>query len=92
MPFINCCLINLQDMLDNGTVLNEIKIESPKSFQTACNLTIQFMFGLASMMYGGKTIPIHALSKYLKITEDKFKEKYKDEDIVKQLLADELKS
>lgn len=92
MPFINCCLINLQDMLDNGTVLNEIKIESPKSFQTACNLTIQFMFWLASMMYGGKTIPIHALSKYLKITEDKLKEKYKDENIVKQLLADELKS
>ena len=93
MPFINCMNINLYDMLDNWTVMNWIKIESPKWFLTACNLTIQIIFWITSMCYWWKTIPIDALSKYLKLSEDKLREKIWDnEELVQKLLYDELKA
>lgn len=55
-PMFNCCLINLEDMLNNGTVINGKKIDSPKSFQVACTVTTQIIAQVASGQYGGQTI------------------------------------
>ena len=54
-PIFNCCLINIKDMLDNGTVMNGKMIESPKSFQVACTVTTQIIAAVASNQYGGNT-------------------------------------
>ncbi len=67
----NCCLINIQDMLDNGTVINEKMVESPKSFSTACTVTTQIMAQVASNQYGGQSITIKHLAPYLRRTYDK---------------------
>lgn len=55
-PMFNCCLINLQDMLTNGTVINGKKIDTPKSFQVACTVTTQIIAQVASGQYGGQSI------------------------------------
>ena len=55
-PMFNCCLINLQDMLMNGTVINGKKIDTPKSFQVACTVTTQIIAQVASGQYGGQSI------------------------------------
>ncbi len=55
-PMFNCCLINLEDMLKNGTVINGKKIDSPKSFQVACTVTTQIIAQVASAQYGGQSI------------------------------------
>lgn len=67
----NCCLINIQDMLDNGTAINGVDIESPKSFQVACNVVTQIMASIASNQYGGQSVNIKHLGKYLRKTYDK---------------------
>lgn len=55
-PMFNCCLINLEDMLTNGTVINGKKIDSPKSFRVACTVTTQIIAQVASGQYGGQSI------------------------------------
>ena len=55
-PMFNCCLINLEDMLQNGTVINGKKIDTPKSFQVACTVTTQIIAQVASGQYGGQSI------------------------------------
>lgn len=55
-PMFNCCLVNLKDMLDNGTVINGKKIDTPKSFQVACTVTTQIIAQVASAQYGGQSI------------------------------------
>lgn len=55
-PMFNCCLINLEDMLANGTVINGKKIDTPKSFQVACTVTTQIIAQVASGQYGGQSI------------------------------------
>lgn len=65
-PIFNCCLINIGDMLDNGTVMNGKMIESPKSFRTACTITTQIMAAVASNQYGGQSVDIKHLGKYLR--------------------------
>ena len=55
-PMFNCCLINLEDMLMNGTVINGKKIDSPHSFQVACTVTTQIIAQVASGQYGGQSI------------------------------------
>ena len=55
-PMFNCCLINLEDMLTNGTVINGKKIDTPKSFQVACTVTTQIIAQVASGQYGGQSI------------------------------------
>ncbi|MDD7305247.1 MAG: anaerobic ribonucleoside-triphosphate reductase [Peptoniphilaceae bacterium] len=70
-PIFNCCLVNMADMLDNGTVVNGKTIESPKSFQVACNVMTQIIAQIASNQYGGQSINIACLSKYLKVSYDK---------------------
>ena len=71
-PIFNCCLINIGDMLDNGTVMNGKMIESPKSFQVACTVTTQIIAAVASNQYGGQSVDVSHLGKYVRKTKDKF--------------------
>lgn len=72
-PIFNCCLINIGDMLDNGTVMNGKLIESPKSFQVACTVMTQIIASVASSQYGGQSVDICHLGKYLRRSYEKFK-------------------
>lgn len=72
-PIFNCCLINIGDMLDNGTVMNGKMIESPKSFQVACTVMTQIIACVASNQYGGQSVDICHLGKYLRRSYDKFR-------------------
>ncbi len=98
-PIFNCCLINISDMLDNGTVMNGKMIESPKSFQVACTVTTQIIAAVASNQYGGQSVDLKHLGKYLRKSYIKFKEeleeKYKDKlsnDIIEDLVQTRLKA
>lgn len=71
-PIFNCCLVNIQDMLDNGTVMNGKLIESPKSFQTACTIVTQIIASVASSQYGGQSVNVAHLGKYLRRTKEKY--------------------
>lgn len=73
-PMFNCCLINLKDMLDNGTVINGKKIDSPKSFQVACTVTTQIIAQVASGQYGGQSINgvDRILAPYVRKSYDKY--------------------
>lgn len=73
----NCCLVNLKDMLENGTVINKKKIETPKSFQTACTIATQIVQQIASAQYGGQTISVSHLAPYVRYSYNKYYEKYK---------------
>ena len=72
-PIFNCCLINIGDMLDNGTVMNGKLIESPKSFQVACTVTTQIIACVASNQYGGQSVDMSHLGKYLRRSREKFR-------------------
>ncbi len=72
----NCCLINIGDMLDNGTVMNAKLIESPKSFQVACTVMTQIISAVASSQYGGQSVDIKHLGKYLRKSADKYRRHY----------------
>ena len=74
-PIFNCCLINIGDMLDNGTAMNGKMIESPKSFQVACTVTTQIIAAVASNQYGGQSVDLKHLGKYLRRSHDKFKKR-----------------
>ncbi len=100
-PIFNCCLINISDMLENGTVMNGKLIESPKSFQVACTVTTQIIAAVASNQYGGQSVDMRHLGKYLRKSYEKFErklsEKYKKilskeqiAEIAKDRLKDEL--
>ena len=97
-PIFNCCLINISDMLDNGTVMNGKLIECPKSFQVACTVTTQIIAAVASNQYGGQSVDLRHLGKYLRKSYEKFKkelsEKYKDklpEEIIEEIANDRVK-
>lgn len=70
-PIFNCCLVDMKDILDNGTVVNGKMIETPKSFQVACNVMTQIIAQVASNQYGGQSIDISCLSKYLRVSYEK---------------------
>ena len=98
-PIFNCCLINISDMLDNGTVMNGKMIESPKSFQVACTVTTQIIAAVASNQYGGQSVDLIHLGKYLRKSYNKFKKeiesKYKGkipDDIIEGIVQDRLKA
>lgn len=78
-PIFNCCLINIKDMLENGTVMNGKMIESPKSFQTACTITTQIIASVASSQYGGQSVNMAHLGKYLRRTKDKYVKQCEEE-------------
>ena len=102
-PIFNCCLINIKDMLDNGTSINGKMIESPKSFQVACTVTTQIIAAVASNQYGGQSVNIKHLGKYLFKSRQKFAAQLEEEfgdtvsaDVKERMVAirlrDELKS
>ena len=98
-PIFNCCLIDIGNMLDNGTVMNGKMIESPKSFQVACTVTTQIIAAVASNQYGGQSVDMIHLGKYLRKSYNKFKkeieEKYGDKlksDIIEDLVQTRLKA
>ena len=68
----NCCLINIGDMLDNGTVINKRLVESPKSFQVACTVMTQIIAQVASSQYGGQSVDIRHLGKYLRRSKERY--------------------
>ncbi len=91
-PMFNCCLVNLEDMFLNGTVINEKLVEEPKSFGTACTVATQIIAQVSSNQYGGQSITIKHLAKYLKVTEEKafnhYLELLDDENLAKKLALD----
>ena len=75
----NCCLINLEDMLQNGTVISETFIEKPHSFATACNITTQIIAQVASNQYGGQSITLSHLAPFVDISRQKYKKLVEEE-------------
>lgn len=97
-PIFNCCLINIGDMLDNGTVMNGKLIESPKSFQVACTVMTQIIACVASNQYGGQSVDLRHLGKYLRRSREKFRKHMSyecagqvDEATLERLVNDRLK-
>ena len=75
----NCCLVNLEDMLQNGTVISETMIEKPHSFSTACNIATQAIAQIASSQYGGQSISLAHLAPFVQVSREKFIEQVKEE-------------
>ena len=101
----NCCLVNLEDMLQNGTVISETMIEKPKSFSTACNIATQAVAQIASNQYGGQSISLSHLAPFVQVSREKIYKKTKEQfdqvgmeyteemlnEIVEQRVRDEIK-
>ncbi|MCR5202487.1 MAG: anaerobic ribonucleoside-triphosphate reductase [Lachnospiraceae bacterium] len=75
----NCCLVNLEDMLQNGTVISETMIEKPRSFSTACNIATQIIAQVASSQYGGQSISLSHLAPFVEVSRKKFRKAVKEE-------------
>ena len=75
----NCCLVNLEDMLQNGTVISETMIEKPHSFSTACNIATQAIAQIASSQYGGQSISLAHLAPFVQVSREKFIGQVRDE-------------
>lgn len=93
----NCCLINIKDMFENGTVMNNKLIESPKSFQVACTVMTQIISAVASSQYGGQSVDIRHLGKYLRRSKEKYQKHYEEkyagkisQELLEQFVADRL--
>lgn len=69
----NCDLVNLEDMLQNGTVISGTKIDTPHSFSTACNIATQIIAQVASSQYGGQSISLTHLAPFVQVSRDKIK-------------------
>ena len=69
----NCCLINLEDMLQNGTVISGTGIDKPHSFRTACNVATQIVAQVASNQYGGQTFTLTHLAPFVRISKEKIR-------------------
>ena len=78
-PMYNCCLVNLEDMLQNGTVISETKIEKPHSFATACNIATQIIAQVASNQYGGQTVTLSHLAPFVEVSRQKHRESVAEE-------------
>ena len=75
----NCCLVNLEDMLQNGTVISGTMIEKPHTFSTACNIATQIIAQIASSQYGGQSISLSHLAPFVDISRQGFRETVKKE-------------
>lgn len=75
----NCCLVNMEDMLQNGTVISETGIDRPKSFSTACNIATQVIAQVASSQYGGQSISLAHLAPFVDISRKKFRQQVRKE-------------
>lgn len=85
----NCCLVNLDDMLQNGTVISETKIDKPNSFSVACTVASQIIAQVASSQYGGQSISAYHLSKFVDSSRRKFRKEVKEEFDAAGIYADE---
>ena len=96
-PIFNCCLINIDDMLNNGTVMNGKLIESPKSFQVACTVVTQIIASVASSQYGGQSVDMSHLGKFVRVSREKFERQIRrscedlPEELIQKLVRDRLK-
>lgn len=75
----NCDLVNLEDMLQNGTVISNVLIEKPHSFSTACNIATQIVAQVASNQYGGQSISLAHLAPFVDISRKKFRKEVEEE-------------
>ena len=75
----NCDLVNLEDMLQNGTVISDTMIEKPHSFSTACNIATQIIAQVASSQYGGQSISLTHLAPFVQISREKITLEVKEE-------------
>ena len=75
----NCCLVNLEDMLQNGTVISQTMIDKPHSFATACNIATQVIAQVASSQYGGQSITLSHLAPFVDISRQKYRKQVYDE-------------
>ncbi len=98
-PIFNCCLVNIGDMLDNGTVMYGKMIETPKSFQVACTVTTQIIATVASNQYGGQSIDMIHLGKYLRVSYDKYKKELQEKhgkqlskEVIEELVQERVKA
>ena len=82
----NCCLLNLEDMLQNGTVISGTQIDRPKSFATACNIATQIIAQVASNQYGGQSISLAHLAPFVEVSRKKIRAEVEAE--LKKLLVD----
>lgn len=78
-PSFNCCLVNLEDMLQNGTVINGKLIEKPHSFRTACTIATQIIAQVASAQFGGQTITLTHLAPFVRISEERIRKELQEE-------------
>lgn len=85
----NCCLVNLDDMLQNGTVISETKIDKPNSFSVACTVASQIIAQVASSQYGGQSISAYHLSKFVSESRKKFRKEVYEEFLQAGIDADE---
>ena len=87
----NCDLVNLEDMLQNGTVISDVMIEKPKSFSTACNIATQAVAQIASSQYGGQSITLSHLVPFVEISRQKYRRDVRAEFEVEGMELDEQK-
>ncbi len=87
----NCCLVNLEDMLQNGTVISDTMIEKPHSFSTACNIATQIIAQVASSQYGGQTITLSHIAPFVEVSRQKARKEVRDEFLEAGLELDEEK-
>ena len=90
----NCDLINLEDMLQNGTVISGVKIDKPHKFSTVCNISTQVIAQVASSQYGGQSISLAHLTPFIEDTRKSFRNKYPNlsDELIEQLVAEDIKS
>ncbi len=79
MKMSNCCLVNLEDMLQNGTAISGTRIDKPKSFSTACTVASQIAAAVASSQYGGQTMSLAHLAPFVDVSRQKLLKRYRDE-------------
>ena len=93
MPMTNCCLINLEDMLQNGTVISGVKINKPHSFRTACTITTQIITQVASCQYGGNTITLAHLAPFVNISRCNIRKRHPDltNEQIEQFITEEIR-
>ncbi|MBR6898501.1 MAG: anaerobic ribonucleoside-triphosphate reductase [Lachnospiraceae bacterium] len=75
----NCCLVNLEDMLQNGTVISETMIDKPHSFSTACNIATQAVAQIASSQYGGQSISLSHLAPFVQVSRERYRREVREE-------------
>lgn len=84
-PLHNCELINLDDMLQNGTIINGVMIEKPHRFITACTIATQIILGVSSSSYGGASVTLSHLAPFVRDSYNKYLKKYQDRGLDEEL-------